>query len=104
MLKQRATEEGFDRVGVASAAPLDRDAAALDAWLNAGRHATLEWMERYRDRRVDPGKLLPDCRSVVVVAMNYWPGETEAAISRGAGAAWRSTHVGATTTRSWARS
>ncbi len=66
-------------VGVASADALDRDAAALDAWLNAGRHATLDWMQRYRDRRVDPRKLLPDCRSIVVVAMNYWPGETEAA-------------------------
>jgi epoxyqueuosine reductase len=78
-LKRRATEEGFDSVGVASATALDGDAAALDAWLNAGRHATLEWMERYRDRRVDPRKLLPGCRSIVVVAMNYWPGETEAA-------------------------
>ncbi len=82
-LKQRATEEGFDRVGVAAVGTLDRDVAALDAWLNAGHHATLAWMERYRDRRVDPGKLLPGCRSIVVVAMNYWPGESEAATPAG---------------------
>jgi len=82
-LKRRAGEEGFDAVGVAAVVALDRDAAALDAWLNAGRHATLEWMQRYRDRRVDPAKLLPGCRSVVVVAMNYWPGETEAATPAG---------------------
>jgi len=82
-LKLRAAEEGFDAVGIASAGVLDRDVAALDAWLNAGRHAALEWMERYRDRRVDPGKLLPGCRSIVVVAMNYWPGETAAATPAG---------------------
>ncbi len=82
-LKKRAREAGFDLVGIAAASALDRDAAALDAWLNAGRHATLDWMERYRDRRADPRKLLPGCRSVVVVAMNYWPGESEAATPEG---------------------
>jgi epoxyqueuosine reductase len=82
-LKRRAGEEGFDAVGIAVVQALDRDAIALDAWLNAGRQATMDWMQRYRDRRVDPGKLLPGCRSVVAVAMNYWPGETEAATPPG---------------------
>jgi len=78
VLKERAAAEGFDLIGVAAADALDRDAAALDTWLGAGRHATMEWMQRYRDRRVDPRKLLAGCRSVVVVAMNYWPGSAEA--------------------------
>ena len=82
-LKRRAIEEGFDAVGIAAVGALDRDAIALDAWLNAGRHATMDWMQRHRDRRVDPGKLLPGCRSVVVVAMNYWPGEIEATTPSG---------------------
>ena len=77
-LKRRAEAVGFDMVGVASAGALDRDAASLDAWLDAGHHATMTWMERYRDRRRDPRVLLPGCRSVVVVGVSYWPGAQQA--------------------------
>ncbi|NIM01460.1 MAG: tRNA epoxyqueuosine(34) reductase QueG [Acidobacteria bacterium] len=77
-LKRHILDEGFDAVGIAATGRLDRDTAALDAWLDAGHHATLEWMQRYRDTRADPTRLLPGCRSVAVVAMSYWPGEEEA--------------------------
>ena len=77
-LKRRALREGFDLVGVAEAVELDRDADALDAWLEAGHEATMAWMKKWRDRRGDPRALLPGCRSVVVVAMNYWPGDARA--------------------------
>lgn len=78
-LKDRAREEGFDAVGVAAAEVLDRDGAALAAWLGHDRHATMAWMARNPDRRADPLKLLPGCKSVVALAMNYWPGERAAA-------------------------
>jgi len=83
-LKRRAEAEGFDMIGVASAGALERDAASLDAWLGAGRQATMTWMERYRDRRKDPRVLLPGCRSVVVVAVSYWPGAEAAETPPGA--------------------
>jgi len=83
-LKQRAADEGFDMVGVARADALDRDAASLDAWLDGGRHASMSWMESYRDRRKDPRALLPGCRSVIVVGVNYWPGEDGAETPTGA--------------------
>ncbi len=79
-VKQRAREDGFDAVGVARAASLDRDGAALKAWLGEGRHATMAWMARDPDKRSDPRRLLPGCRSVIAVAMNYWPGAGEAEI------------------------
>ena len=34
-------------------------------------HAGMEWMRRGRDRRVDPGRVLPGVRSIVVVALSY---------------------------------
>jgi len=84
-LKRRAMDEGFDLVGVAAAAALDRDVAALDTWLEAGHQATMGWMENWRDRRGDPRVLLPGCRSVVVVAMNYWSGDDRTEIPAGQG-------------------
>jgi epoxyqueuosine reductase len=77
-LKERARAEGFDAIGVARAGPLDRDAAALSAWLAGNKEAGMAWMARDPEKRSDPTTLLPGCRSVIVVAMNYWPGDDEA--------------------------
>ena len=77
-LKRKAREEGFDAVGIAAANRLDRDGQALSAWLAGNREAGMAWMARDPEKRSDPGALLPGCRSVVVAAMNYWPGDDEA--------------------------
>jgi epoxyqueuosine reductase len=82
-LRARASAEGFDACGIAEATTLDRDAATLDDWLGRGRHAGMEWMRRHTDKRADPRRLLEGCRSVVVLAMNYWPGEEAAAVPDG---------------------
>jgi epoxyqueuosine reductase len=73
-LKKRARAEGFEAVGVAAAERIDRDALALAAWLREGHHASMVWMARDPERRSDPRRLLPDCRSVIALAANYWPG------------------------------
>ncbi len=77
-LKGRAKAEGFDDVGVAGATVPQRDAAALQAWLRRDRQATMTWMAGDPARRADPRRLFPGCRSVVSLAMNYWPGEERA--------------------------
>jgi epoxyqueuosine reductase len=69
--RERAAEEEFDKVGVAAAGALHREATALDAWLADGFHASMGWMEEHREKRIDPAALLPGCRSVVSLAMNY---------------------------------
>ena len=69
-LRRRALEEGFDLVGVAAAGPA-RTASALERWLDAGMHGEMAYMTRTRRLREDPSALLPNCRSVVAVAMSY---------------------------------
>jgi epoxyqueuosine reductase len=69
-LKSRLRREGFDLVGVATAgasATVDH----LRAWLEAGLHGGMGWMEGSAGVRSDPRALLPGCRSVVAVAMSY---------------------------------
>ena len=78
-LRRRAAEVGFDACAVAAAGRLERDGAALEAWLASDRHATMHWMARDPARRADPRELLPGCHSVVVLGMNYWPGKDRAA-------------------------
>jgi epoxyqueuosine reductase len=74
-LREKAEALGFDKIAIAGVAPLERDRAALAAWLAADRHATMAWMQRDEAKRVDPASLLPGCRFVVSVAMNYWTGK-----------------------------
>jgi len=81
-LKERGRAEGFDRVRVAAARELERDRATLDRWLGAGHHAGMSWIERTADRRADPRRVLPGCRSVVSLAWNHGPGRAGPADGR----------------------
>jgi epoxyqueuosine reductase len=69
-LKAKAHALGFDLVGVTSADPL----AAVDryrAWLAQGFAGEMGYMARNVEKRADPRQVLPDVRSIVVLAMNY---------------------------------
>jgi epoxyqueuosine reductase len=71
-LRARLEALGFDAVRFAAAAPLAAD--GLRAWLDAGQHADMTWMERTADKRVDPGLVLMGARSVILLGVDYWPG------------------------------
>lgn len=71
-IKDRALELGFDRVGIVPAAPLASERARLEEWLRRGFHSEMTWMARDPEKRTDPRLVMPDARSVVVVALNYY--------------------------------
>lgn len=76
LLRERALELGFHAFGVAPAGPIDPE-ARLRAWLDAGYHGTLDWMEETAERRVDLELNLPGARSVVALALSYYRPEGE---------------------------
>ena len=65
---------------------------AYRAWLAAGHHGSMAYLERHAPLKADPEALLPGCRTVLVVALGYyqtpgrrWTGrEEEAAAANGA--------------------
>jgi len=65
-----ARAAGFDLAGIA---PLRSPAAAerFEAWLAAGHHADMAWLERDRARILDPRKTLPEGRSLLVVGLGH---------------------------------
>lgn len=82
-IKQAARELGFDAVGISrvvtagEAAPpseMEEAGARLGEWLRRGYHGAMAWMEREPDRRADPGRVLPGCRSVISLGLNYYTG------------------------------
>ena len=73
-LKQRAGELGFDLAGIAPATPAD-GFAHLQDWLARGFAGEMTYLHHHNAARRDPAAVLPDVRSVVMVAMNYRPPE-----------------------------
>ena len=74
-LCHRALELGFDDCRVAAAEP-PRHRETLRNWLKAGAAGEMGWIERSAEKRADPLKVLPGARSVIVVALNYWRGNS----------------------------
>ncbi len=64
-------ELGFDEVRFA-ALPDAEVGAGLGAWLDAGNHADMAWMERTREKRADPTQVLSGARSIILLGVNYW--------------------------------
>jgi epoxyqueuosine reductase len=63
---------------VARAEPLEKEGEFLRIWLAQGRHADMTWLADRPERRIDPARVLSDCRSVIVVGANYHrPGVSE---------------------------
>jgi epoxyqueuosine reductase len=72
-VKAWAAQLGFDDCRIARAAAATH-APVFREWLAEGKHAGMAWLERAPDRRCDPREVLPGCRSLVCLAMNYFPG------------------------------
>jgi epoxyqueuosine reductase len=72
LIKGRALDLGFHRVGVARADALEEEGARLEEWLRRGLHASMSWMERAPHERADPRLLFPGARSVVICLLNYY--------------------------------
>jgi epoxyqueuosine reductase len=71
-IKQRAHALGFELAGIAPATPAD-GFSRLRSWLEMGFAGDMTYMHRHAEARRDPRAVLPEVRSVVMVAMNYKP-------------------------------
>jgi epoxyqueuosine reductase len=70
-LKALALEAGFDLAGIASLSAPPPDLGKLDAWIQAGYHATMAWIPKQRDKRLDPTLVLPGAKSMLCVGLIY---------------------------------
>ena len=77
-IKRAARSMGFDDCRIAPAGEAAH-AKAYAMWLADGCHGDMAWMERDPRQRSDPRLVLDDCRSVICLAMNYYPGEVPTA-------------------------
>jgi epoxyqueuosine reductase len=73
-LKEQARQHGFTLAGITSPdSPPHFE--TYQGWIQAGRHGEMAYLEddRALERRADPRRILPECRSILVVGMPYHP-------------------------------
>ena len=70
-VKALALEAGFDLAGIANLRTPPPDLNRLDTWIQEGYHATMEWLPKQRDKRLDPTLVLPGAQSMLCVALIY---------------------------------
>ncbi len=80
LILAEALAHGFDAVRVTRAEGSPRQRQGLGEFLAAGHHGEMDWMEARRDWRADPRTLWPDAKSVIVLGLNYGPGEDPLAL------------------------
>lgn len=74
LIKQKAIDLGFAACGIAKAEPVDLEAVnEQEEWLTKGYAADMDYMHKNKELRYDPRELFPGAKSLIVVALNYYP-------------------------------
>ena len=72
-VKSTALSMGFLDCRIAKAARLEQEEVFLEKWLRDQKHGGMDYLSNHFDLRVDPRKLVPGAKSVIVLSMNYYP-------------------------------
>ena len=73
-IKAEALRLGFSACGMAPAEPVNTAIAdAFSRWQAQGMQANMNYMGNYLDKRLDPRLLMEGVRTILSVALNYYP-------------------------------
>ncbi len=74
-LRREARTAGFDTIGITGPEAIPEAGGRLQQFLAMGRHGDMEWLVEKLDRRRHPNALWPGARSIIMLGLNYGPGE-----------------------------
>jgi len=77
IIKNKALELGFSACGISKSDFLSDNKIKLEEWLAKGYNAEMQYMENYKDKRLDTKLLVENSKSVISVLMNYYPEELQ---------------------------
>lgn len=76
-IKEEAKRLGFLFCGISKAEFLENEAPLLEKWLNQHYQGEMAYMANHFDKRLDPRKLVEGAETVISLAYNYFPSETQ---------------------------
>ncbi len=73
-IKEYAYSLGFDACGICKADEVDiENQSYFKDWLDESFHADMDYMSRNEEKRFNPSLLVEGARSIISVALNYYP-------------------------------
>lgn len=77
IIKREALRLGFSDCRISKAEPLTVPALRLSEWLDRGMHGQMDYLSRNREKRAQIDLLVHGAKSVISVAVNYFPETTQ---------------------------
>ena len=75
IIKQTALDLGFSACGVAKIESAVSEIGYYDRWIAKGYQAGMHYMANHREIRLHPEELLEGARTIISVALNYYPAQ-----------------------------
>jgi epoxyqueuosine reductase len=73
-IKDYAYSLGFDACGICESIPIDiKEQQHFESWIACSYQADMDYMARNRNKRYNPTLLVENSRSIICVALNYYP-------------------------------
>ncbi|PXV62864.1 epoxyqueuosine reductase [Dysgonomonas alginatilytica] len=77
-IKEYALSIGFDACGICEAEKIEIiESNHYQEWIDKGYHADMDYMARNIDKRCDPTLLVDNAKSIISLALNYYPHEKQ---------------------------
>ena len=77
IIKEKAIELGFHKVGIAKAAKTKQEQERLNQWLDQKKHADMEWIENRKSERGNIFNYFSKAKTVISLGMNYYVGKEQ---------------------------
>ena len=72
LIKEKASELGFDLCGIAASRSLTEREDILKNWCTSGMNAGMSYLARDIGKRINPEALVPGAKSLIVTGLNYY--------------------------------
>jgi epoxyqueuosine reductase len=77
LIKQKANQLGLSAYAILPVDFLDEEEERYTEWIKNGMHGEMGYMDSKTDKRLNPGLLVENAKSIIVVLLNYFPEKTQ---------------------------
>ena len=72
LIRDKASELGFDLCGIAASKILENHQTIISEWCSSGMNGEMTYLGQNIEKRVNPAFLVPNAKSVIVTGLNYY--------------------------------
>lgn len=82
LIKSKAVELGFNKVGITASNHSLQYLDYYDNWIETGKNGTMNWLSNRIEERKDVTKYFPEVKSIISVAINYFTGSSDKIVGK----------------------